>query len=257
MAAKSEKPKKDAEGDQPKVFQFSEAEMEKLLEDRDEIEAGVEKRPKKPLPPREKPAAAPAGDLLVLRKKAEERDKFLERLQRVQAEYLNYQKRTKREREGWKDQSLKEFLQGILPLLDDFDGAARTLGTGDAQALIKGIQILRDRLWKILSTCGVEEIPADGESFDPKIHEAVAQESSPVAEDGQILAVLQKGYSFKEWVLRASRVKIARRGEAETPPAPEVTSSAEIAPPPPAGEPSPPPVTGNPLLDEPEDQPHA
>lgn len=256
---------KKSEGkEQPKVFQFSEKEMEELLEQRDEIEAAAHGKPKK-ASARKKPVAAPKAADPELLKKAAERDKFLDRLQRVQAEYVNYQKRMKRERVDWGDQAVRGFLESLLPLLDDFEGARRTTGKGDPESLVKGIQILRDRLWKILSDHEVTEISSQGETFDPKIHEAVAKELSPDGEEGKILEVLQAGYMFKERVLRATKVKIAMRGQPETPEAPETPAPAEpqaeapVPTAPPAStepESSPPPATGNPLLDEPEEQPH-
>lgn len=259
------RPKKEEDTEQPRVFKFSEAEMEELLRDKDQITAGVEKKPKKPPPPEKKEAAPATEELEAIQKRAEERDKFLDRLQRLQAEYVNYQKRMKRERAEWGDQTLKGFLESILPLLDDFDGARRTIGGGSAESVAKGIEILRGRLWKILTDHGVSEIATDGVEFDPKVHEAVAQETSPDAEDGEILEVLQKGYMYKEWVLRASRVKIARKGEAEAAPAePEAAKAAppmadtHIPAPAVSHEPeaAPPPTSGNPLLDEPDEQPH-
>ncbi|MCZ6691130.1 MAG: nucleotide exchange factor GrpE [Planctomycetota bacterium] len=256
------------EQDQPKVFQFSEEEMEALLKDKEMIEAGGEvkkKKRKKGASRRTEEASPgiPTAVVDVLRKKADERDLFLERLQRVQAEYVNYQKRSKREKSELGDRSVREFLTELLPLLDDFEGAARTMEKAESTSVAKGVEILRDRLWKILSDRGVTEIETEGKTFDPKVHEAVAQELSPDAVEGEILEVYQRGYAFKEWVIRASRVKIARRGEAPPPdesPLDEEPPSEEGSVPddaPPAPEAPSTSVEGNPLLDEPEEQPHA
>ena len=174
--------------------------------------------------------------------------------------------------------------------------------------------------WKILTDCGISEIVAEGEIFDPKVHEAVMQEYSPDAEDGKILEVFQSGYIYKERVLRPTRVKIAKKGEppqeakpaapadsAASPKAPVADTEAVVSPPTGASaesEPDPasqesaraaasgsraspllstsegreaapmggdihpadetyeteelgPPISGNPLLDEPEEKPHA
>ena len=215
--------------EQPKVFELSGADMadmEEILKDEDAMEAiAAGKNPKKKGADR---TAAPGGALPekvveALRKKADERDQYLDRLQRVQAEYANFQKRTKKDRVEWAERAVADFLEKMLPVLDGFDGAQRTSETQDAEALREGIQVLRDTLWKILSDAGVTEIEADGLPFDPKVHEAVMQEFTTETDEGRILAVFQRGYQFKDKVVRASRVKIARHGE--PPPDPE-----EVAP---------------------------
>lgn len=224
--AKKQTKKGDGEA-QPKVFQISEKDIEDLLKRKDEIEAGVQEKPKAKSRRKKKTPGIDPEEVEALRKKAEERDKFVDRLQRLQAEYSNFQKRIKREKKEWADQSAREFLSHFLPLLDDFDGARRPGAARNAKALIKGIEILRSRLWKILSDWGVEEIPTDGKHFDPKLHEAITQEYSSDAEDGSILDVIQKGYSYKEWIIRPTRVRIARKGG---PPPAEGSPQADTGP---------------------------
>ena len=325
--------------EQPKVFELSGADMadmEELLQDGDAMEAIASgKQPKKKVSGRKGPGKGKLPDKVVeaLRKKADERDSYLDRLQRVQAEYANFQKRTKKERVEWAERAVADFLEKMLPVLDGFDGASRTSETEDADALRQGIQVLRDTLWRILANAGVIEIEADGLPFNPKVHEAVMQEFTTEADEGRILQVLQTGYQFKDKVIRASRVKIARHGEPPPPPEeaapedetqPDAKMAAELADSveeatAPSGESSPtgtnpdssagpgrsaddetqeiepaeasplldaaepddagrgiklegdidkahesydtellgPPLTGNPLLDEPEDKPHA
>ncbi len=210
--------------EQPKVFELSGsdmADMEELLKDGDAMEAITSGNPPKKKASARKTSGKsklPEKVVEALRKKADERDQYLDRLQRVQAEYANFQKRTKKERVEWAERAVADFVEKMLPVLDGFDGARRTSGTQDADSLRQGIQVLRDTLWKILTTAGIREIEADGLPFDPKVHEAVMQEYTTEADEGRILEVLQSGYQLKDKVVRASRVKIARHGEPPPPP---------------------------------------
>lgn len=140
-------------------------------------------------------------------KAARERDEFLEVAKRLKADFENYKRlnRTARE-DAWND-GVRDTLQKFLPVLDNLERAA--LAEGGAEALREGVQLVLKQLNTILANAGVEEIAADGCSFDPNLHHAVMQEASGDSESGKVVAVLQKGYTHCGRVLRHSMVKVA------------------------------------------------
>ncbi len=129
-----------------------------------------------------------------------------ETLQRLQAEFENFKKRTERETAEFRNYAVMEFIKKLLPVLDNFEIA---LKVGEAKNLKKGIEMIYAQLTEILEEEGLKPIDALNKKFDPHYHEALMQEDSD-KEDGVILEELSKGYMFKEKVLRHTKVKISR-----------------------------------------------
>ncbi len=121
-------------------------------------------------------------------------------LQRLQAEFENYRKRSERECNEFKQYANKQLIEDLLPLLDNFDLALKTVKD-------EGFTLIYSQLLEILSTYGLKVISCEGK-FNPKFHEALLQEISE-KEQGIILEELQKGYIVGDAVLRSARVKIA------------------------------------------------
>jgi molecular chaperone GrpE len=145
-----------------------------------------------------------------LRKKAEERDSFLEELRRARADLDNLQKRVRRERPAWEEQAVGRFVRQLLPVVDGFEralGSASADGPGSA-GVEEGVRMIHRMFLRLLEESGIEEIPATGR-FDPELHEAVLQE--PVADrpTGEITGVLEKGYRYRGLILRPAKVKVA------------------------------------------------
>lgn len=124
-------------------------------------------------------------------------------LQRVNAEYANYRKRSERERQDIVPMAQAALLAQLLPVLDDIDRADQH---GD---LTGGFKNVADALRKVLTDAGLEEFGAEGDPFDPQIHQAVAQQPSAEVETDQIQAVMRKGYRQGERVLREAMVAVA------------------------------------------------
>ena len=132
-------------------------------------------------------------------------DEFKDTLQRLQAEFENYKKRSEKEKAeavSWGKYSLAEKL---LPTLDAFDAAVRHHPHDD------GLRALRKELVERLKKEGLEEIACKGKPFDHELHEAVQQAES--SQDGIVLEELQKGYVFQGKLLRASKVKVGKKKE--------------------------------------------
>ena len=140
---------------------------------------------------------------------------YVEHLQRLQAEFTNYKKRTEKEKE-----SLSAFIKGnliahLLPVLDDLDLLVMH-HQEDHQCPVEAIQMITQKMKKILSNEGLESIEALDRIFNPDIHEAIAvEEVEDPQQEGVILEEWQKGYQFHGNLLRASRVKVAKLKSAE------------------------------------------
>jgi len=146
-----------------------------------------------------------------------EKDEILERLQRVSADYANFQKRVARQTADTIAYEKELIIKTLLPALDNFEHTLANAQLGDnAQAFVKGVQIIYDQMLDILKSHGVEQIKALGEKFDPAQHQAMMQRAEPEMADGVVLEEFQKGYKLNGRVIRPSKV-IVNKLAAEQP----------------------------------------
>lgn len=136
-----------------------------------------------------------------------ERDELKELLLRRQAEFDNFRKRTEKERSEFLQYAGMELVRDMLPILDDFD-RARKVEAGNPE-YAKGVEMIYSRMYETLKKVGMEPIEAEGQHFDPHLHQAVERVETKDAEDGTILGEFQRGYLFKGKLLRPSMVKVA------------------------------------------------
>jgi len=127
-------------------------------------------------------------------------------LKKVQADFENYQKRSEKEKAECIQSSSKYLIEKLLPVLDAFELALRN--TSNQEEFIKGVELIYSHLWETLEKEGLKPIKAENEKFDPYLHEALMQEASDKPEN-TVLEELQKGYKFKDLVLRHTKVKIS------------------------------------------------
>ncbi|HJS49741.1 MAG TPA: nucleotide exchange factor GrpE [Gaiellaceae bacterium] len=139
---------------------------------------------------------------------AAERDEYLELLQRVQAEFENYRKRTAREHERLVAHAHERLVRELLPVLDDLERALEAGERHEEAALVDGVKLVEQSLRKALQKEGLAEIETAG-PFDPHIHEAVLAQAREDAEPGSVLEVLQRGYRVGDKVVRPARVIVA------------------------------------------------
>ncbi len=159
-------------------------------------------------PVAEAPAKADAAaQLEAERRKSED---LLTRLKYLQADFENYRKQVARETETVIKFANEALLARLLPVLDDFDAALAHLD-GEAS---KGVKMVQENLWKALRAAGVEEIPADGQTFDPYVHDCVQQVPDPDLADSMVKEVVRKGYRMPDRILRPAQVIVVKnRGE--------------------------------------------
>ena len=139
-----------------------------------------------------------------------ERDEYYDRLLRKTAEFDNYRKRVERERREQADESVLSLLRELLLVLDDFDIALNVEAGEGAAAYKRGVELIHAKLNDLLAKYGVRPIEAIGADFDPNIHQAVMQESSPEHREGEVIGELRKGYMIGDRLLRPSMVKVAQ-----------------------------------------------
>lgn len=141
-----------------------------------------------------------------------ERDDLMERLQRVSADYLNYQKRVQRDISEAREFANVELVKSLLPVLDDMERALATAceNHGEDDPLFGGLQLVHDKALETLAKFGVRVIEADGEAFDPQKHLAVMQEPSGEHPPQTVLRVVQKGYELKGRPIRPASVVVSK-----------------------------------------------
>ena len=159
-------------------------------------------------------AARPGGSEVSedLKRKAAERDLYLNELLRAKADLDNYLKRVRKDRPVWEEQAVDRLIRRLLPVVDNLERALDSAKAPGASlgSLEKGVRLTRDMMRDVFHEYGVKEIPALGEAFRPDVHEAFAVEASD-RPAGEITEVLEKGYQRKEIVIRPSRVKVAQQ----------------------------------------------
>ena len=151
-------------------------------------------------------APSPADELEELRR---ERDSLQDRLLRQAAEFDNYRKRIDRERKDSSLYAAVDFVQDLLPVIDDFERALQT-GAPGAESYRQGLEIIHRALMDMLRKRGVMPIDAVGTSFDPQIHQAVAYEEAPDRRDGEVMEQFTRGYRLGDKLIRPAMVKVAK-----------------------------------------------
>ena len=144
------------------------------------------------------------------KKMENENKELLNRLQRSMAEFDNFRKRTLKEKSMMYENGAKECLEAILPVVDNFE---RAIGSCEEDiketAFVKGIEMIYNQLESVLKEIGVAEIEAVGKEFDPNYHNAVTHVDDDEYGENEVVEQFQKGYIYKDSVLRYSMVKVA------------------------------------------------
>jgi molecular chaperone GrpE len=152
-------------------------------------------------------AAAPEDELEKLRA---ERDNLFDRLARLQAEFDNYRKRAARENADFRDFAVADAARTLLPVIDNFSLALKN-ATARPEDLRKGVELIHKQLQDVLQKLNVERVPAQGQPFDPNVHEAIEVVESDDVPDHHVLEELQPGYRIKGRLLRPAMVRVAKK----------------------------------------------
>ncbi len=138
---------------------------------------------------------------------AELKDKYV----RLYAEFDNFRKRSEKEKLQNFDFGAREVIEKLLPVVDNFERALGTVKEEETEdAFTKGVRGIYKQIQKLLEDLDVKAIPAEGEKFDPNLHNAVMTDTDSDAEEDTITQDLQKGYTFRGQVVRHSMVKVKK-----------------------------------------------
>jgi molecular chaperone GrpE len=150
-------------------------------------------------------SAAPESELQKLRA---ERDSLLDRLARMQAEFENVRRRNIKEQQDFRDYAAADTIKPLLPVLDSFDRALQV--KSEPADFRNGVDLIYKQLQTALVKLSVQPIAAKGETFDPHYHEAIEMVETSDAPDHQVIEELQRGYKYKDRLLRPAMVKVAK-----------------------------------------------
>lgn len=131
----------------------------------------------------------------------------VERMKRLQADFENFRRRTRQEKEELSNMVVQDFIKDLLPMLDNFDRAMAAEAT-DGTKFQQGVEMIYNQLAEILKNKGLEKIDTTDAKFDPNFHQAVMRVENPDLEDESIAMELQKGYMVKGKVIRPSMVQV-------------------------------------------------
>ena len=153
------------------------------------------------------PEGIRSSELEEARKSAQESQ---ERFLRVQADFDNFRRRSRTEKEVSAKYASQQLIEHLLPVVDNFERAlSSSKVTKDFDSLIKGIEMTSTQLEQILSQEGLKPIESVGVPFNPDFHQAIHKVESDAHEEGIILEEIQKGYMLKDKVLRPALVKVS------------------------------------------------
>jgi len=141
-----------------------------------------------------------------------ERDALLDRLARLQAEFDNARKRAVREQQEFREFAAADVIKNFLPILDSFERALKAGGDSNSNSndFRNGIELIYRQFQDALQKIGVQPIVSVGQPFDPRLHEAVEMVDTSEVPDHHVLDELQRGYKYKERLLRPAMVRVAR-----------------------------------------------
>ncbi|MBP2637921.1 MAG: grpE [Firmicutes bacterium] len=135
-------------------------------------------------------------------------DEMTDRYKRLQADFDNFRRRTRQEKEELSAVVAERIVCELLPVVDNFERATASKAA-DIETLATGVQMIFKQLQNALTQLGVEPVNAVGTMFDPNQHEAVMRVEDSTQPDGMVVEELQKGYKVNGRVIRPSMVKVA------------------------------------------------
>lgn len=142
--------------------------------------------------------------------KSRQCEEFFDMLQRTAAEFDNYKKRTAREKEALYSEAVSDAVAAFLPVVDSIERAIQACSKESGEQSIKeGVELVNRQIKDVMKRLGVEEIKCVGEEFNPELHNAVMHIDDDSYGHNVIVEEFQKGYKFKDRVIRHSMVKVA------------------------------------------------
>jgi molecular chaperone GrpE len=150
---------------------------------------------------------SPTSELAQMREQAEE---HYQRYLRTQADFDNFRRRSRMEKEEFAKYASMKLIEQLLPIVDNMDRAlTSSRDTTDFDALVKGVEMTFRQLEQVLEQEGLKKMDAVGQPFNPEFHQAIMQVDSDEHEEGIVVEEMQKGYILKDKILRPAMVKVS------------------------------------------------
>lgn len=147
-----------------------------------------------------------------LAEKEEELNACKDKMLRLAAELENFKKRIEKEKEEFMKYALESFSNELLPFLDNLERAvSASRESGDINRLIEGLDLTLSGYFKVLERFGLRTFVAEGQRFDPSLHEAISMEESHEHEENTIIKELLRGYTLHEKLLRPALVVVSKK----------------------------------------------
>ena len=193
------------------------AAQEEVLEEADPKETGAEESPETEPEKEEEDASEDAGEKKGFFKKKEKKDKkdeqiaeLTDKVKRQLAEFENFRNRTEKEKSQMYMVGAKDVIEKLLPVVDSFERGIKSIKEEEKDnPVASGMEMIYKQLMSALTELGVTPIEAIGKEFDPNFHNAVMHVDDEELGENIIVEELQKGYQYKDVVLRYSMVKVA------------------------------------------------
>ncbi len=142
-------------------------------------------------------------------------DENWQRVLRMQADLDNQRKRAERDVENAHKYALERFAEALLPVKDSLEmGLVAARSDQEAGKILEGTELTLKMLTEVMSKFGIEEIPAEGQPFDPELHQAMTMQESNEVPPNTVLSVMQKGYTLNGRLLRPAMVIVSKAPEA-------------------------------------------
>jgi len=159
------------------------------------------------------PTESPAGKIAALEAKVatltQEKKETWDKFVRATADLENYRKRTRRDLEDARHDAKTRVLKEMLPVVDNLERAVQHAGGGEAAAVLEGVKLVLRQFTHAFERLEVTAVEAEGQPFDPNLHEAIGQQESDLP-PGTVVTVLQRGYKLGDKLLRPSLVVVAK-----------------------------------------------
>ena len=137
-------------------------------------------------------------------------DRFRDLALRSQADFDNYKKRAAREKEDAIKYANSSLLERLVAIIDNFElGLSAARGEGESSPIYAGMSMVLKQLTDFLAENGLQPIDAEGQKFDPNLHEAIAHEASKTVPEGIVIRQTRRGYKLKDRLLRPSSVVVS------------------------------------------------
>jgi molecular chaperone GrpE len=164
-----------------------------------------------PAPVPETPTAAtPAPEENDFEQIQSDMERFRDLAMRTQADFENYRKRSIREKEEAIKYANAALVERIIPLLDNFELGLQAARAEGSHAVLIGFEMVAKQFQEFLTSSGVEAVEAEGQPFDPNLHEAVGNEASDTVPEGVVIRQLRKGYKLRDRLIRPANVFVSK-----------------------------------------------